>query len=558
MTGYTKILNSSKRIVQKKWGLFIILVSLIFFTLSVFSISLFLSKIHHVSITIASDHADSIKLYFSNSLFSPDFKEKTSVSQKIVPNKKTTLTFKLPAAFTSHLRIDPGEQPGAIDVYKITITQALGRKTVFSHNDIYSRFHCLNNSTQMTLTDNAVRITSTGDDPQIVTKVRLIDPLFALFIVIPAGILSFFFYSIISKYSVEQFFSFFFPQRERPSSNTSVIQSLDGLRGFAALLVVAEHTWHPFLGVGHSGVMIFFALSGFLLARPFIDAPERLFNAKNIGRYVQRRLQRILPLYLVYLFLVYGMTLRLEEFILHLFFIKGLGHLWAIPQEMVFYAVFPFLLFINYFLLRNNLLFIVLFLVGIIFSWYSLFPTSKIYLYGMFYKKLPFMLPAFLSGVVVAYLYQKVFKDANLSKATTRILSICAVAIIIVFLFFSNAQIFDNSEIYAFTYRREFGIFAALLIGVLLLTKDSVLTRIFSNPALVSTGVVSYSLYLFHPLVIPFVDKTHVTGGFRFIVTACISYFLACFTYHLIEVPTLAKRQRKISVTSSERVTVDS
>ncbi len=545
MIHYTKNFNSLKKILKKRWGFFVTCTSVIFFILSICSISLSLSKIHTASITLESDHPDNVTLYFSSSLSSPDFTEKKSVSQKKISAEKETLTFKVPAIFTSRLRIDPGEQPGKFKIYQLTITQALGKETVLSHDEIYAGFHCLNERTHMTLADDFVEVTSTDNDPQIVSNIGLVRPFFPLFIIIPAGILTFFLYSVISRYSAEQCFTFFFPQRERPSSNTSVIQSLDGLRGFAALMVVAEHTWQPFLGVGHSGVMIFFTLSGFLLARPFVEAPERLFNAKSISRYIQRRMQRILPLYFVYLFLVYGMTLRLGDFILHVFFIKGLGHLWALPQEMAFYTLFPFILLVHYFLLRNNLFFILLFLVSIIFSWYSLFPTSTMYLYGMFYEKLPFMLPAFLSGTVVAFLYPRFCKDAYLSKTIKNILTIGAVAIIIVFLFFSNAHFFNSSEIYAFTYRREFGIFAATLIAILLLTQESFLTRFFSNPVLVSTGVISYSLYLFHPLVIALIDKIHLTGGVRFTLATCISYFFACFTYNLIEIPFLTTNSAK-------------
>ncbi len=44
------------------------------------------------------------------------------------------------------------------------------------------------------------------------------------------------------------------------------INSLDGLRGFACLLVVFAHAGRMGLGAGVMGVQMFFVLNGFLMA----------------------------------------------------------------------------------------------------------------------------------------------------------------------------------------------------------------------------------------------------------------------------------------------------
>ncbi len=72
---------------------------------------------------------------------------------------------------------------------------------------------------------------------------------------------------------------------------------LDGIRGAAALFVLLEHTWTPFLGMGRTGVWLFFILSGYLLSQPFVKKPARIFDVKYLKQYMIRRLSRIMPMY---------------------------------------------------------------------------------------------------------------------------------------------------------------------------------------------------------------------------------------------------------------------
>src|SRR5436190_21248229 len=83
---------------------------------------------------------------------------------------------------------------------------------------------------------------------------------------------------------------------------------LDGLRGIAILIVLGFHlgyvgvialmggpsAWTAILGLGWSGVDLFFVLSGFLLGGILIDNRD----ASNLFRvFYARRACRILPLY---------------------------------------------------------------------------------------------------------------------------------------------------------------------------------------------------------------------------------------------------------------------
>lgn len=536
--------NSFSQKLQKYWKVFLYCTSVLFFLIVTYIISNALSKTYAVRMTLETDHAADIKIYFSSKIRHRGFSEGRSVTQALEANKKTTLTFKIPAIPTTNLRIDPGNQPGSFRFYDLAITQDLGKETVLNHNDIYQKFRPGNDQTRLTLHKDYVELVAKGNTPQLISNGSLLGIPLPVFMFVPILFVTFLLYKILSGYSVEQLVAFFFPCRKQTSTNTSIIQSLDGLRGYAAMLVVAEHTSHSFLGAGRSGVLIFFALSGFLLARPFVSNPAKLFTLSNISNYIQRRMTRIYPVYIFYLFLVYGLTYRLGDFFLHIFFIKGLGHTWTLPQEMAFYLIFPLILAIIHFILRDKLFLTIPFLLVIICGWYKYVPKSEVYLFGMFYSILPFMLPAFLSGTLVSFVYYKKLHNIQLPQLAKNGLLVLALLIIIIFTFFSNAQLFNSREIYAFTHQIEFGLAAGLMILILLCTGENFLTKIFSNPILVSIGVVSYSLYLFHPMVINMVKKLHITGGMRFFPTLIISYFIACFIYHLIEQPLLSTKKK--------------
>lgn len=77
---------------------------------------------------------------------------------------------------------------------------------------------------------------------------------------------------------------------------------LDALRAIAALMVFVHHAQLPFVSDWISGlsagVLVFFALSGYLLYRPFVVA-RTTGRDVDLAAYAVRRLARIMPAYLV-------------------------------------------------------------------------------------------------------------------------------------------------------------------------------------------------------------------------------------------------------------------
>ena len=156
------------------------------------------------------------------------------------------------------------------------------------------------------------------------------------------------------------------------------IETLDGLRGFAAMLVVFHHVfkfysteiqeacsdWVFSLAVFLSelnflAVLFFFILSGFSIALSL--STKRAFDWKKYGA---RRAKRILPVYFLALVLagfigwfVPGVEVLLVDLIGNIFFLQspesgrhwfapfaGNGPLWSLSFEVWFYLITPFLL----------------------------------------------------------------------------------------------------------------------------------------------------------------------------------------------------------------------
>ncbi len=102
---------------------------------------------------------------------------------------------------------------------------------------------------------------------------------------------------------------------------------LDGLRGIAIALVVADHAW----SVGHGGsvgVTLFFVLSGFLITNLLITE-EKTTGSISLKNFYIRRGFRLLPAFLVYM---------LGSAILAMWFGSSMGWIWQESWPALVYA----------------------------------------------------------------------------------------------------------------------------------------------------------------------------------------------------------------------------
>jgi peptidoglycan/LPS O-acetylase OafA/YrhL len=136
--------------------------------------------------------------------------------------------------------------------------------------------------------------------------------------------------------------------------------AVDGLRGFAALLVVASHAGNMGLhlipglslaGTGKYGVYLFFVISAYLLTLQWLRAGSQPWHdLPHLARYFWRRLVRIYPLYAVVLCAAWllrprslGVPIDGEALLSHLLLQEGRDIYWSVPVEFCYYLVIPVL-----------------------------------------------------------------------------------------------------------------------------------------------------------------------------------------------------------------------
>jgi peptidoglycan/LPS O-acetylase OafA/YrhL len=155
------------------------------------------------------------------------------------------------------------------------------------------------------------------------------------------------------------------------------LDSLTGLRGLAALLVVGTHAAYgtgaengSYVGLIFSrweiGVTIFFVLSGFLLFTPWVNAAATGAAWPELGRYFGRRTQRIMPAYVVTVLIAYlvyqlhplepnpghtwtglwrhlTLTQTYTRDYMQSYLHQGLTQTWSLAAEVAFYLGLPLL-----------------------------------------------------------------------------------------------------------------------------------------------------------------------------------------------------------------------
>jgi peptidoglycan/LPS O-acetylase OafA/YrhL len=130
---------------------------------------------------------------------------------------------------------------------------------------------------------------------------------------------------------------------------------LHGVRGLAALLVFVSHAANVCFGGaylgnggGQLGVMLFFMLSGYLMAMLYL---RRTPDSGQLAGFAVNRLARIYPMFALAVianyvifhvaprFGTYGVR-TVSDLVEHLLFIKGYSVFWTIGPEVVFYGLF--------------------------------------------------------------------------------------------------------------------------------------------------------------------------------------------------------------------------
>jgi peptidoglycan/LPS O-acetylase OafA/YrhL len=345
------------------------------------------------------------------------------------------------------------------------------------------------------------------------------------------------------------------------------LDSLDGLRGLAVLIVFLSHTSNgktfllPFAdlsGTGKMGVYLFFVLSAFLLTNQFTRSGEEALSKKFLGHYFLRRFVRIYPLYFLYLLLAVVTTLvlgrvsdsgtprgipfllSLPEFIAHLLLQQGKGVTWSIPVEFRYYFILPILGLTYSILFKNKLVpSVVLTLLVVVIS-QLVWPPSELRPVD---PRLGPYLPMFFMGSLLAVIHHNwQIHPARESKKVLAFLDALGVGALMALILMipSVSSLLAGAEISRDHWHGQVVLLGALwsIVVFSCVAGSGLLRRPFEIRFLRYLGFISFSVYLLHPVVIKqvndLVPDLPMKGWLELAATIAVSHLSWVF----IEKPT--------------------
>jgi peptidoglycan/LPS O-acetylase OafA/YrhL len=357
-------------------------------------------------------------------------------------------------------------------------------------------------------------------------------------------------------------------QGRQLSDSRMQINSLDGLRGLAILIVFCSHAsnagmhlfpWIDLSAIGKYGVFLFFVLSSFLLTYPFLAKGEKAFTKDFLINYFIRRFFRIYPLYFLYLLtkLIATMvvfkamsiarpidspfTLTFQEFINHLLLLQGKGVTWSIMVEFRFYFLLPLIAFCFSTILKKKLIPSFLFTIAMIAIVQLFWPQSEILRND---DRLGPYLPLFLMGSFLALCHYRwksnTWSNSKYAPVALEIAGAAAMVAVLALIPSVFTFLTGNHEHSADLHKQliPFGILWSILLFASI-NGYGLIRRIFETWPLRQVGFISFSIYLLHPALVGVTERfyhgTHgsILGWALLLITISVSYV----TFYVIEKP---------------------
>ncbi len=444
-----------------------------------------------------------------------------------------------------HIRLDFGNNPGTVYLYGLRLNSFFFPEMSFSAQEIAERF-VPGPDVSLQLQGDRVAIHSTGIDPYILLQGGLQHKSVVFAWGLPL-ILSLCFFLFLSSTDIAKLPAIADVLHKRQSSSGMHFAVLDGIRGMAALVVLAEHVGIMANGIGVIGVHLFFALSGFLLALPFVSQPERAVSLDYMRQYMLRRLKRILPMYYTMITILFLFRHKLPDVFRHYLFLQGDGYLWTVPQEMLFYIVLPVVACVLFLCIQIHRGLAVAVLLAAVVAATSFSHLGVITLYGNGLRQ-PVLVGIFLSGMFFSYLYHffhgQTFWHREGGRLCRRLLAVAGALVLVFLVVVASRQVPWLRSLDIYQHYGYAGFLAAFIIFAVVSAPQSLLSRGMAWAPLRAVGVVSFSFYLLHPTFIVFCDAVakyyfYADLGVvtRFFLCGTITYCFSLFTFSYIERP---------------------
>ncbi len=326
---------------------------------------------------------------------------------------------------------------------------------------------------------------------------------------------------------------------------------IDGLRALAVIPVIFFHAGFSFFSGGFVGVDVFFVISGYLITTIIIK--ELNNDTFSIKRFYERRARRILPA-LIFVILIssiisfifltrselasyFKSVIATLLFISNLYFYKTtpyfrsesdlepLLHTWSLSIEEQFYIIFPvtLLLFHKFFKRYIFLILIFGFVTSLFMCQFLALKTGgTLNFYFTFSRAWELALGAICAHILIN-------KNLSYSTLIKNLLSTIGIILIIFSIFY-----FSRQTVFPSFYTLVPTIGTSLII--LFADRDTFINKILSIKFLVSIGLISYSLYLWHQPLLAFgrifFDDL---STFKKLILIFLSVLMSIFSYFLIE-----------------------
>lgn len=342
------------------------------------------------------------------------------------------------------------------------------------------------------------------------------------------------------------------------------IPTLDGVRGLAALMVMAFHWCQGFSGslgpleparkfavFGQAGVDLFFVLSGFLITRILLNTLDRPGYFQN---FYARRALRIFPLYYGFLIFFYlGWSawfpsahpsgapwyfayLQNIQATFGIAELSGPGHFWSLAVEEHFYLLWPFLIWCVPFR-RLPWLVAVTIITSVVCR-----IVLQHYGFGVFYFTFC-RLDGLAVGAMLAWLEKR---DGGLLVWRKQTSAGLIILLPITGLLWIATTGKGLAWMQAFKFLLLALVFGAVVCGVASGFWGRPVRRIFESRTLRWIGLVSYGSYVFHPfcfeLVSRFLSSTSAT--LNFVAGFALTFGVAALSFYALERPFLSLKDR--------------
>jgi peptidoglycan/LPS O-acetylase OafA/YrhL len=338
------------------------------------------------------------------------------------------------------------------------------------------------------------------------------------------------------------------------------LQSVDGMRGLAALLVLWMHTSETFSALrveqgkavtwfqelaqwGHFGLLgvsVFFAVSGYLI-------PSSIYGARipALKKFLVRRFFRLYPAFwlsipmgLMTTWWLWGRQMPARDLALNFTMLTSIvnaapvqGLYWTLEVELLFYALCAAIFFAKPSLLGSTRF---LFLTALLFfGWYCL-PQTRSFLFG---GATTIHLSVMFWGAGLRALVNA-NRSLLRSIGNTFYLGAWLVWLLVFDRIPANATTGVGRTFFYVSAAAIFAFYACLQLGQP------------KNPLLSYCGKVSYSIYLLHPVVFyslfylvrfslpPVFGQLHT--GFYIVIVGVITLALSSIVFRFVEAPSMA------------------